>query len=434
MKKRKRVAASDQRRLQQTIHRREILAHPLAAGVSIDRELGSRNLHASRTRAFVSGLSCTTCVDLERRRTLGIRRPKISCFDYDPATSGLLVGVIDLLDQGSVLSIPRSPNSPINPVNPISAAESERYGEIRQLAAVRAEVSSVHITPSRNVVITSAGSVSPPSVHLTRLLDPVDAGNFNIPIDSGMTTQFRMSKMAWIWTSAPNVMDASSVENIAVGTNNAILNLYGHSDWQSQTIMQTDSDVLALSWIGPQTLASGQRNAEVHLWDSRSNGKALRLRHKAAVTGIKSAGNQSQIVVNGLRDSLSLYDLRMIQPPRIPTGVKSARNARCAGFHNASRPLVEYLSDDHQYTYPVGFDVDPPLGVVIASGDSGILNAYALHSGKKLKSWHMDNRLAHIPNIPKSGGLAKCARFIEGPRRCPEILASYESKVQRLAW
>lgn len=297
---------------------------------------------------------------------------------------------------------------------------TRRNPDVRAIMAVKADISSVNITPSRAVVITSQGNSTPPIVHLTRLLDPTEAETELMPVDSGMSMQFRHPDVTTIWTSAPNPFETSGNDQIAIGTQTSVINIHGSGHWQTHPAMMTDSDVLALDWIGAHTLAAGLRNTEVRLWDSRSNGTSTRLRHSSVVTGLKSAGNGSQIVVNGLQNSLCMYDLRMAKPPKASS--------------EPSRALIEFASEDHHEMLPTGFDVNAELGVVIAAGDKDCLVAYSMHSGKRLQRYKMSSERPIDPTRPKEEGIVKCARFVESQTGTPKIMASFNSRIIDLAW
>lgn len=347
-------------------------------------------------------------------------KPEISCFDYDAATGGLLIGASDRLGQGTVMSLIPIANNADNGPTP-HQKPTENHLDVRALMAVKSDISSVNIAPSRAVVITSqGGNNTPPIVHLTRLLDPAEAENESIPVDSGMSMQFRHPDITTIWCSAPNPWETSGNDQIAIGTQTSVINIHGSGHWQTHPAIRTDSDVLALSWIAPHTLAAGLRSAEVRLWDSRSNGTSLRLRHRGVVTGIKSAGSEAQIVVDGLRSSLCMYDLRMVRAPK-KTGSRP------------SKALIEFASEDHQEMYPTGFDVNPELGIVIAAGDKDWLSAYSLRSGKRLERWRISNELSLDPS-KREEGVTKCARFVETQQGAPEIMASFNSRIVKFAW
>lgn len=342
----------------------------------------------------------------------------MSCFDYDTATGALLVGVSDHPEQGAVLCVDPSDGSADfrQDVNRTPTLN------IHGIVAVKSSISSVNISPSRSVVITSQGNDTPPIVHLTRLLEPSEAQVGSTLMDIGLSMQFRHPDVATIWCSAPNPYNSSGHDEIAIGTQTSVVMLRGSGQWESHLPMRTRRDVLALGWTDPHTLAVGFRSAKVRLWDSRSNGSSLRIRHRGAVTGIKSAGDPTQIVVNGLRNSLCMYDLRMVRDP--------------AEFRQPSEALLDFVSVQHEQMVQTGFDVDTELGLVIAANDMCTLGLYSLRNGKELKQWNMSQDVVdhNGDKIMESKGTVRCARFIPTESGSPKIMVSYNSRIVECAW
>lgn len=69
---------------------------------------------------------------------------------------------------------------------------------------------------------------------------------------------------------------------------------------------------LALEWLGPHSLSAGFRSGDIELYDSRSKGHKTRLQHLSSVIAIKRGEHESQLVAAGLKNTMCLYDLRMI--------------------------------------------------------------------------------------------------------------------------
>ena len=118
----------------------------------------------------------------------------------------------------------------------------------QSLARMTSPVSSFHYLPASGaLVVTSWGSDRPPVVYFT---DPDRDGPC-------IGEQFTPRNCSTIWTSAPkptystpNSVPAASTEQVAVGAA-CELHLYSRGpagSWDCSVALQTESDVLALSW------------------------------------------------------------------------------------------------------------------------------------------------------------------------------------------
>lgn len=61
-----------------------------------------------------------------------------------------------------------------------------------------------------------------------------------------------------------------------------------------------DVDLLALDWLSPSVIATGFRNSSVGLYDVRSRGFAMRIKHPRSVGQVKRV-DENRLVVAGYR-------------------------------------------------------------------------------------------------------------------------------------
>ncbi|KAK3044613.1 hypothetical protein LTS18_000810, partial [Coniosporium uncinatum] len=184
-------------------------------------------------------------------------------------------------------------------------------------------VSSISLSSARTLVITTTGSTDPPRISVTRLAEDHETlENPRLELEHG-SLEYRPSNIETIWTSAPNPFTSSLTGSddglIAVGASDGVYILqpsqHTRHDWDCSRALSTTSDVLAVDWLSPTTLAAGLRDSNIHLYDPRSHGSSMRLRHAASVTGLKRGASEYEVVVSGLKQTLSLYDLRMARYP-----------------------------------------------------------------------------------------------------------------------
>ncbi len=293
--------------------------------------------------------------------------------------------------------------------------------------AFASDITSVSLSQPHHVVLTtSLGSSKGPVVSLIRLSDPDG-------VQHRRTLKFSTNDFTAIFTSAANPWPGGSTD-FAMGASTGVIILdldraRVGSDWESSVPVKTNSDVLALGFLSPHLLAAGLRNASVLLYDSRSQGSALRLRHNGAVTGLRRADDETRLVVCGLPDALSMYDLRM---PRESASLETGNEGK--GRRNRQKPMklptAPLLRFDYsnKFRYPLGFDVGAEVGLVAAADENGWMQLYSLQSGTRVKS---------VPDVQRQGEerhQIKCVRFVESPDTGTKIMASVGPRIVELAW
>jgi len=177
----------------------------------------------------------------------------------------------------------------------------------------------------------------------------------------------------------------------------------------------------------------------------------MRLRHAASVTGLKRGASEYEVVVSGLKQTLSLYDLRMARYPDARKVVyKPGQTLRGPEYGKRKRkrtpkewliseptssdPVLSFDYSNAVY-YPVGLDVHSGLDVVAAAEPGAKVQIYSLRTGEKVKSfelltpeekeWHWQSNGDHW---------AGCLRFVENGGEIPKLMASVGSKIVELAW
>ncbi|KAF2097142.1 hypothetical protein NA57DRAFT_77397 [Rhizodiscina lignyota] len=428
--KRKRSEAFVQTKQQELLQRSRVLQSASIAGVALHRELGCRQpgFLRARSECVVEQLGNQWSVNLEREYAMGLNRPDINCFDIDRITGGFILGVADAKGIGNVIAFPPKDENAEN-----RGAEGASPWV---MMAFRSTISSISMSPSNTIVATSTGSHQAPVVYITKATHQPETfrrtgrnllrmGQYSSPTNPGLSLQFRPD-VDTIWASTFNQFNASGpTENVAIGTSNGVIQLYGENDWQFRQAMSTTSDVLALDWLSPNTLAAGLRNATVRLWDSRSNGTSLRLFHGGPVVGVKRAGNESLVAVCGLKSSLCLYDLRM-------TKAASPINAHTMipypKVSNSTTPVIRFAYEN-EYTYPVGFDVNADLGIIAAGDGAGGLQVFSLRTGRHERGWKQRMQTRRDEDVWN-----RCVRIVENDEGPPTICAAIGSRIQKFFW
>lgn len=90
--------------------------------------------------------------------------------------------------------------------------------------------------------------------------------------------------------------------------------------------------------------------------------------HASSVAHLRSV-NEHQVVVAGLRHSMSLYDMRFFREEFGPNG---------------SSPLLQFHGYRNEAHFHTGWDVSTELGVVAAAHDDGTVKLFSLASGRLL--------------------------------------------------
>lgn len=121
-------------------------------------------------------------------------------------------------------------------------------------------------------------------------------------------------------------------------------------------------------------LLAGGRKPRVWITDLRAReAEWSYIRHASSIAHVKSV-NPHQVVVAGLQNTMSLYDIRFCRPRDHGQDLDRAT------------PLLDfpgYRNEAHLHT---GWDVSPELGVVASGQDDGTVKLFSLSSGRALRS------------------------------------------------
>jgi len=122
----------------------------------------------------------------------------------------------------------------------------------------------------------------------------------------------------------------------------------------------------------------GCRDGAVLLYDTRTHGHALRLRHASSVVSLRCP-DPHRIVAAGLHSKLDMYDLRACGP--VGHEGKATRSYLAyEGYKNMDHPGL-------------GFDVSASLGLVAAASSDGKLRLFELWTGKEVEAgWGPNKR------------------------------------------
>lgn len=323
-------------------------------------------------------------------------------------------------DMTSQRSLPRA-SSP-------SSTSSNNY-DAGLIDYFRSDITSVSLSQTHNTLLTtSSGSSGNPDIYLTRLQE-VD-GTYETRFAESI--RFQTEAHATVFTAAANPWHGNE-RPFAFGASEGVTTMYldphARFGWTGGKPIAAKSDVLALDWLGPGLLAAGLRNASVMLYDTRSQGSALRLRHNGAVTALHRADDETRLVVCGFPDALCMYDLRMQRELAAPQTGHSSKGKR--GRQKPKAPSTVSLlrfEYSNRYRYPLGFDVNADVGLVAAAEDNGRIQLYSLQSGKRVEG---------VPDVQENRAdrhQIKCVRIIETPDRGTKVLAGVGARIVELAW
>ena len=266
---------------------------------------------------------------------------------------------------------------------------------------------SLNLSPSRILLATSLGSRYS-GLTLTRLPEPDDFYSvfhtmaLGLPIQEhpvSQATQKLFLPDTTFWQSSPKPHPSGSEFAIAAGSRVMRTFLCDGWDWDIAAGYSSpdQSDALALDWLDTNVVLCGHRKGKVILWDTRASGTHARsppIQHSASVAHVRRL-SQSKIVIAGLEDQLSIYDLRFptlnhpsSSPSRTSTPADQDQDTEDgqppASSEPASKPpkptptptpkTTPYLTLPHYLnrTHPghiLGFDVSPDANLIAAASD-----------------------------------------------------------------
>ncbi|KAI4599256.1 hypothetical protein KJ359_002215 [Pestalotiopsis sp. 9143b] len=202
----------------------------------------------------------------------------------------------------------------------------------------------------------------------------------------------------------------SSTAVCAVGSNKGILQWTGSSmlplgdslDWLAPSNANSThdraafKDIMAVDFCqGHENLVfGGGRPGRCFVGDSRAKERHWQsFYHGSSITHIKSI-NERHVLVSGLRDTMRIYDTRMVKKFTKPaTASEYYRHESKPKCGLAMIEFPEYQNDAH---IKIGLDVELEDGVVAAAHNDGAIALYSLKSGHKLRSPDIDKARVNV--------------------------------------
>ncbi|KAH7117630.1 WD40-repeat-containing domain protein [Dendryphion nanum] len=301
------------------------------------------------------------------------------------------------------------------------------------LSTTTSTVSSLNYLPaSDTLVATTFGSDRPPVLYLT---NPKTDGPF-------VGEQFTPKNCSAIWTSAPrsrfstsnestSSIHAADTEYVAFGASKDMKLLHCGPDghWQYNSALETESDVLALTWLSPTIVCLGGRDGKIQIYDIRSQGSKQILMHPAPINHIRPADDFQRIAVSGLCSTLVLYDMRMGFTEQMGVGQWKKRKHSRFPFRKMSKCYTKFELHINQDIPELGMDVSPALGLVAAANEDASLSLYNLYTGKRVKHWDRTS-----PDRFQNGSQIRCVRFVKDHDGGETLMASCEGAVVPFSW
>ncbi|KAI4178230.1 MAG: hypothetical protein LQ346_007520 [Caloplaca aetnensis] len=266
-----------------------------------------------------------------------------------------------------------------------------------------------------------------------RDIDPSLPQDAYLPeIGRGTSTTIRLAgEVNTIWCSAAG--PHTDCARFAVGTSrgtwlvgmgdNAVTKLDREANWPDD---EMSLNTLAVDFQTHTNILCGMRSGKVRLWDCRVNDSSIKFQHASCVTHLRAIGEE-KVVVAGLEDQLSVYDLRFIKPlASLSPEKKRKRGAPILASFPASLPLVTFPKYRMQATtYPrLGFDVYRNL--VACGTEEETVQLFDLHTGKELQVAFRDltshsagSTIMDYRYEDEDGGWLKPLNAtLDGPARC----------------
>jgi hypothetical protein len=186
------------------------------------------------------------------------------------------------------------------------------------------------------------------------------------------------------------------------------------------------SDILSMEWLQPTTAAIGLRNSAVLLVDFRVASSVVRLKHGGAVTNLAKADDSgNSIVVTGVPNSLSLYDLRMTK-----TAPECMQRRRKHEYHSEwANQLVSQSVWQAEYRNAEDIELGFSLkrDIMAAAQDDGSLNVYSSKTGAVLRTLRAEKETA--PYLQKQQSTFKEIKIIEDDLSAIQILGVYDGRL-----
>ncbi|KAK9446478.1 uncharacterized protein V1518DRAFT_423845 [Limtongia smithiae] len=219
-------------------------------------------------------------------------------------------------------------------------------------------------------------------------------------------------------TDAKYLAASEESGNIAIGGSNRIMSY--NIDVPNVKLMHTyrlPSDVFAIEYWQPSVFLAGLRDGSIRIFDTRvappvsttsprrdHDGKQpVMLWHPSAVTKMTIV-KDSYLLVSGLQDSLSLYDMRnakTIDACNKWQRSQSASPQKRAFSRPHTQPVLNYAGYTNDYIFDHAFDVSRNSNMLVVSDQSRKIKLYSVWSGQQLSSPLSRQRFDVLPRVAK---------------------------------
>lgn len=300
----------------------------------------------------------------------------------------------------------------------LMALGSRNFGRVQLLggtqnaydiAAFRSDISSVTISQSRTLVATSYDRAHPGNVFVAGMAGSLDMEGGPPILDSPAPSYSMLGKEETaLWTASPSPA-GSARDVIAIGSSEGVYMLSSSGDLLQHHPLR--EDVRSIDWLTPNVAVGGTRSSPVYLWDARARGASLRFKHTSGVTGVRSLGDGSRVLVSGFKGT-SIYDTRMASRPKGP--------------HAPSSALLR-LAPTKTEQPSVAMDLMADAQLLATADDDNVIQLHSLCSGKLMGS-------LTGANPRKEKGRIHRLRFIQTPDGRPTLMACQGSRLFEWSW
>ncbi|RYP03564.1 hypothetical protein DL764_005065 [Monosporascus ibericus] len=246
---------------------------------------------------------------------------------------------------------------------------------------------------------------------------------YHQPSNQVLVTSRSPSQDVVIWAFTPKETDASDTRPrwlLGWSTNRGVVRWVadGYRAWLTPKSFPPKernpyTDIFSLDFqrAHPDILMFGGRPGKMWVSDHRQpRDKWDIVSASSSITHIRSI-NEHQVLVAGLRDKLSVYDLRF---RKNEPGDTSA---------NAALPLLIFPQYRNRAHINIGLDFDGSSGIVSAAHEDGKVALYSVYSGNRLRSSDVD--MIHSPRGP-----IQCIQFQTFPRdQNPTLFVGTQSNI-----
>ncbi|KAG9950106.1 hypothetical protein KCU85_g3937, partial [Aureobasidium melanogenum] len=370
-RKRKRSAAHRQKRETQTVRRSKILDSASAAGIGLWREQGRSHFanYEARISALASQFRGYESLSLKSCESCG-KRDNIHDFCIDEELDAILM-----------------------------ALGSRNFGRVQWIGQGQ----------NTTLVATAYDRAHPGNVFVAGMAGSIDMEGAPPILDSPAPSYSMLGGAETaLWTASPSPA-GSARDVIAIGSSEGVYMLSSNGDPLQHHPLR--EDVRSIDWLTPNVAVGGTRSSPVYLWDARARGTSLRFKHTSGVTGVRSLGDGSRVLVSGFKGT-SIYDTRMASKPKGP--------------HSPSAALLR-LAPTKTEQPSVAMDLLADAQLLATADDDNVIQLHSLCSGKLAGSLSGAN-----PRNEK--GRISRLRFIGTPNGTPTLIACQGSRLYEWSW